>query len=175
MLQREKHVDERIHRRDKRDRRLSGQLPPSPVVAGERAGGRGRRGAPVAGKPALQDHDRLGRLGRAQQIEEGTPRLDVLEIEPDRAGLRVVEIILEQFVRLDIRAVPDRDQTAEAQAAPLAALDDVGAQAARLRHHADCRSEEHTSELQSLMRISYAVFCLKKKKYNTTCRTLKKA
>src|SRR3546814_9217313 len=44
----------------------------------------------------------------------------------------------------------------------------------RPRHrHADChcprdspedRSEEHTSELQSLMRISYAVFCLKKKK-----------
>src|SRR3546814_1323057 len=31
---------------------------------------------------------------------------------------------------------------------------------------ADPRSEEHTSELQSLMRISYAVFCLKKK--NTT-------
>src|SRR3546814_10782550 len=29
-----------------------------------------------------------------------------------------------------------------------------------------CRSEEHTSELQSLMRISYAVFCLKKKKTN---------
>src|SRR3546814_10276559 len=29
---------------------------------------------------------------------------------------------------------------------------------------AACRSEEHTSELQSLMRISYAVFCLKKKK-----------
>src|SRR3546814_4978755 len=30
------------------------------------------------------------------------------------------------------------------------------------------RSEEHTSELQSLMRISYAVFCLKKKKHNST-------
>src|SRR3546814_3028116 len=29
------------------------------------------------------------------------------------------------------------------------------------------RSEEHTSELQSLMRISYAVFCLKKKKQHT--------
>src|SRR3546814_9783978 len=29
------------------------------------------------------------------------------------------------------------------------------------------RSEEHTSELQSLMRISYAVFCLKKKNINT--------
>src|SRR3546814_3441882 len=33
---------------------------------------------------------------------------------------------------------------------------------------AACRSEEHTSELQSLMRISYAVFCLKKKKQRTT-------
>src|SRR3546814_2650809 len=31
---------------------------------------------------------------------------------------------------------------------------------------AKMRSEEHTSELQSLMRISYAVFCLKKKKKN---------
>src|SRR3546814_10343064 len=31
-------------------------------------------------------------------------------------------------------------------------------------YRADDRSEEHTSELQSLMRISYAVFCLKKKK-----------
>src|SRR3546814_6460808 len=30
------------------------------------------------------------------------------------------------------------------------------------------RSEEHTSELQSLMRISYAVFCLKKKNHKTT-------
>src|SRR3546814_6401756 len=33
-----------------------------------------------------------------------------------------------------------------------------------LRPHAGQRSEEHTSELQSLMRISYAVFCSKKKK-----------
>src|SRR3546814_2502238 len=35
-----------------------------------------------------------------------------------------------------------------------------------------CRSEEHTSELQSLMRISYAVFCLKKKKKQNTNNTL---
>src|SRR3546814_6351977 len=33
------------------------------------------------------------------------------------------------------------------------------------------RSEEHTSELQSLMRISYAVFCLKKKKQKTHTKT----
>src|SRR3546814_8709593 len=42
-----------------------------------------------------------------------------------------------------------------AQEARLAALEAAG------------RSEEHTSELQSLMRISYAVFCLKKKKTTT--------
>src|SRR3546814_8519801 len=40
-----------------------------------------------------------------------------------------------------------------------------GAQPAPLSGH---RSEEHTSELQSLMRISYAVFCLKKKKNKYT-------
>src|SRR3546814_1413131 len=34
------------------------------------------------------------------------------------------------------------------------------------------RSEEHTSELQSLMRISYAVFCLKKKKQPTMSSTI---
>src|SRR3546814_7437757 len=38
---------------------------------------------------------------------------------------------------------------------------------AELGHPDWARSEEHTSELQSLMRISYAVFCLKKKNNNT--------
>src|SRR3546814_5853553 len=51
---------------------------------------------------------------------------------------------------------------------------------AALRHAEDAappqrpqqgRSEEHTSELQSLMRISYAVFCLKKKKTSNTNMT----
>src|SRR3546814_8721303 len=37
-------------------------------------------------------------------------------------------------------------------------------------HDGAVRSEEHTSELQSLMRISYAVFCLKKKN-NSSCST----
>src|SRR3546814_2165540 len=36
----------------------------------------------------------------------------------------------------------------------------------------DARSEEHTSELQSLMRISYAVFCLKKNKTHNSERLL---
>src|SRR3546814_9852557 len=40
----------------------------------------------------------------------------------------------------------------------------TGLRHARLREGGGDRSEEHTSELQSLMRKSYAVFCLKKKK-----------
>src|SRR3546814_2569980 len=44
------------------------------------------------------------------------------------------------------------------------------------RHDPKIRSEEHTSELQSLMRISYAVFCLKKKtkKQNTQENVIEK-
>src|SRR3546814_6153412 len=49
--------------------------------------------------------------------------------------------------------------------------DDAGRQRAQgmqpVPHRRHRRSEEHTSELQSLMRISYAVFCLKKKKHPT--------
>src|SRR3546814_8420997 len=45
-----------------------------------------------------------------------------------------------------------------------------GAEASQ-RRPGRIRSEEHTSELQSLMRISYAVFCLKKKKHNKKTKT----
>src|SRR3546814_4997166 len=44
----------------------------------------------------------------------------------------------------------------------------LGQSITALQGGVDARSEEHTSELQSLMRISYAVFCLKKNKFNTT-------
>src|SRR3546814_5800154 len=47
-------------------------------------------------------------------------------------------------------------------------LDDAVRREARRRGGDPFRSEEHTSELQSLMRISYAVFCLKKKKTKHT-------
>src|SRR3546814_8634657 len=64
------------------------------------------------------------------------------------------------------------DETAEpvGRAAPRGCLSSRtvgrhgGATAALRYEHPRRRSEEHTSELQSLMRISYAVFCLKKKK-----------
>src|SRR3546814_5497327 len=45
---------------------------------------------------------------------------------------------------------------------------DLATRIARVRGDGCVRSEEHTSELQSLMRISYAVFCLKKKKHTLT-------
>src|SRR3546814_3676348 len=47
------------------------------------------------------------------------------------------------------------------------ALAEVRIASWNVRHLGWDRSEEHTSELQSLMRISYAVFCLKKKKIST--------
>src|SRR3546814_7679978 len=46
----------------------------------------------------------------------------------------------------------------------------LGRVAPHARIDEQSRSEEHTSELQSLMRISYAVFCLKTKKDNTQHR-----
>src|SRR3546814_5119484 len=48
----------------------------------------------------------------------------------------------------------------------------VAEEIATLDHMLQGRSEEHTSELQSLMRISYAVFCLKKKKTQGKTKTL---
>src|SRR3546814_1847965 len=64
-----------------------------------------------------------------------------------------------------------QEQQVETDTPPERDLDDLGAELVRWREKARAaaeeRSEEHTSELQSLMRISYAVFCLKKKKkYN---------
>src|SRR3546814_4807957 len=68
------------------------------------------------------------------------------------AGLGVVEELLEDAVELG----GERAHGAAGHPAGLG----LGGGRDRLTDH---RSEEHTSELQSLMRISYAVFCLKKK------------
>src|SRR3546814_4163781 len=65
------------------------------------------------------------------------------------------------------RSVPQQkredqhEQRAEREAGERAHLQEASIEAAAV---VGGRSEEHTSELQSLMRISYAVFCLKKKK-----------
>src|SRR3546814_3691062 len=84
----------------------------------------------------------------------------------------------------DAAAVETMAEAPAAEAAPAPATEDAAVPAPQLqaamrdlwhghivhtRDYALARSEEHTSELQSLMRISYAVFCLKKKTKQSDC------
>src|SRR3546814_1780012 len=85
----------------------------------------------------------------------------------DRFSVNGYEIAVEGFV------LPHKDRLPEKTWADAAGPDGWTSQQGfyvnrneRLLVAGHWRSEEHTSELQSLMRISYAVFCLKKKKNN---------
>src|SRR3546814_8189029 len=62
-----------------------------------------------------------------------------------------------------VTAIP-ADPTSSSGLRPIRSIVKIVNRQARIESDPDRRSEEHTSELQSLMRISYAVFCLKKKK-----------
>src|SRR3546814_9116168 len=66
-----------------------------------------------------------------------------------------------------IHAVVGRDEADDDQEV-LGRLGDADSLQLHFSRQLRRRSEEHTSELQSLMRISYAVFCLKKKTYKHT-------
>src|SRR3546814_3328163 len=85
---------------------------------------------------------------------EGTARYAVRSLDDWRCGAdhaqeadrRVRRILRSQFRQLQRPRIHRRDQ--------------------HPNRRRPARSEEHTSELQSLMRISYAVFCLKKKTHN---------
>src|SRR3546814_6082691 len=68
----------------------------------------------------------------------------------------------------DIAELAGRQGAADSLEQRLAVLNAVLVE--RYGYRGDGRSEEHTSELQSLMRISYAVFCVKKKKQRTVKR-----
>src|SRR3546814_7942677 len=85
---------------------------------------------------------------------------------PDTTLFRSMhELPVEQRDRFDMRSM--REHVHHAGRGQLeAVLVDQDAGIARERRRM-ARSEEHTSELQSLMRISYAVFCLKKKTHTT--------
>src|SRR3546814_1803877 len=74
-------------------------------------------------------------------------------------------LALEHLQHQPVRAV-ERFARKALSAQPVLVADDheLVAGIAQPQQRRDHRSEEHTSELQSLMRISYAVFCLKKKK-----------
>src|SRR3546814_8420716 len=85
---------------------------------------------------------------RARTFVEGTLGKSAIDCQ-DRAGF-VVNALLVPFILSAIRMLESGFATAEDIDRGLV----LGA----------ARSEEHTSELQSLVRISYAVFCLKKKK-----------
>src|SRR3546814_5827188 len=83
----------------------------------------------------------------------------------------VIDEALEKLasqVHIELADVRARERNMVVQAWTAGKIDDDARQCFVQRHIrmavAAQRSEEHTSELQSLMRISYAVFCLKKKK-----------
>src|SRR3546814_9250681 len=67
-------------------------------------------------------------------------------------------------VIVELRLVVDRGFSARLLLLPLGGQGCACGPRCYGQQHGQQRSEEHTSELQSLMRISYAVFCLKKKK-----------
>src|SRR3546814_3966103 len=80
--------------------------------------------------------------GGIEKLASGTWQLVISEIPYGVAKGKLIEAIAQLIADKKLPILEDvRDESAE-----------------------DIRSEEHTSELQSLMRISYAVFCLKKKK-----------
>src|SRR3546814_5022683 len=86
----------------------------------------------------------------------------------DRGGLFGI-VMLAQIDDRDMRALAReqrRDRTADAAIRPRDDRD-LALQPARPPIARFPRSEEHTSELQSLMRISYAVFCLQKKTHTS--------
>src|SRR3546814_2816411 len=107
---------------------------------------------PILAEDPAQPPDRLARPGAAGQVHAGGrgKRAAALRagagLHRTRPRPRAVpgRAVDGGLVRTRIRAPPGRGPRLGLRRAP--------------------RSEEHTSELQSLMRISYAVFCLKKKK-----------
>src|SRR3546814_3620296 len=92
-------------------------------------------------------------------------------LDPARARGDRIEVVADRLLARQLRNRAE-DRLEEARRAGLGAFGEVGLHARRgidvneaaIDRTPGRRSEEHTSELQSLMRISYAVFCLKKKK-----------
>src|SRR3546814_3857844 len=94
-------------------------------------------------------------------------------VEGDVLGLQAAQVA--QHLGLGVIAIEHRmrEVAAGARQRRRDALLRLAVERGHLRHLGaeageDLRSEEHTSELQSLMRISYAVFCLHKKNHITT-------
>src|SRR3546814_1486577 len=110
----------------------------------------------MAGLQAEEENAADAHVRRRQGIQEGVTsgREDVL-IRSSRVGLNLAGVS---------RVRPFRILDISGRLIFRIALDGFEVVRLGLVEEAHGRSEEHTSELQSLMRISYAVFCLKKKK-----------
>src|SRR3546814_4077056 len=106
----------------------------------------------------------------AEQHRLALPQIAVGQIaaehrgDIDERGIGAVD-----QVRFGVREQPVLRQI-EDQQRPHAVIGETLPHLGEEEHVEALRSEEHTSELQSLMRISYAVFCLKKKKQNNQIR-----
>src|SRR3546814_9646274 len=104
-------------------------------------------------------------LFRSIQNPRAAEQVDILGLLDYWVAMMDVELQLKQFTK-----TPEQIQQ-EAQAAAGGVVEGTGVEPATNPQAVTgpIRSEEHTSELQSLMRISYAVFCLKKKKHTHRC------
>src|SRR3546814_6389849 len=105
-----------------------------------------------------------------RQRAAGRPRLSV-----HRSGRHIYAQLIDDAAGATLASASTLDKDVRGKTgATTAAAADVGKRLAAAAKKAGVtqvvRSEEHTSELQSLMRISYAVFCLKKKKKRHTTR-----
>src|SRR3546814_392034 len=119
---------------------------------------------PVAGLAQVAESD--GRAGESRRVTQHGG----IELHEAHAGLgQTGEIEVETTDAIDRQGEAERRQAAEA--VETGAVEVAHAFIGEFQHD---RSEEHTSELQSLMRISYAVFCLKKKRNKILHQTKKK-
>src|SRR3546814_6232786 len=96
---------------------------------------------------------------------------DVLVVQEDAPGIRLKEAG-DNIEQGRLASAVGADQAGDRAFPHLDRAVVDGAQATEILYQTLHRSEEHQSELQSLMRISYAVFCLKKKKKPTTTYAL---
>src|SRR3546814_7852722 len=125
--------------------------------------------AAVAGRPdraqlsaRLSEDARRATAGAAEQ--EG-PRALGRGGQPDRVkSLKPLRHPVPEGLQLGCCATQRFLEPAKPSAAPISTIAAITATMKPRMFSSNTRSEEHTSELQSLMRISYAVFCLKKKK-----------
>src|SRR3546814_4169047 len=108
--------------------------------------------AGVASVSACKDSGEGNAQAKAPEAEKAA---DAIPVEVARASRQAVAASYTGTGALDARA--ESQVVAKTSGIAMEVFAEEG-------DHVEARSEEHTSELQSLMRISYAVFCLKKKK-----------